>query len=127
MNFDTFRRKTAGFALLIFLISLTLPMVAAVQRVIDPIAYAGICSTGIEGGSNVTGPSGPESYHFGMPGHDHCLACPGATPVALHQAVPNPTPKLPAARLEIPPGADVPFTSDVLALLPLAPRAPPRV
>ncbi|PKO42947.1 MAG: hypothetical protein CVU30_08590 [Betaproteobacteria bacterium HGW-Betaproteobacteria-3] len=127
MNFNTLRRKTAGFALLIFLCSLALPMVAAVQRAIDPIAYAGICSTGVEGIGNATQKSDPDSFHVGVAGHDHCLACPGATPPAPQQAAPNPTPQLAPARLEIPSSADIPFTSDLLALLPLAPRAPPRV
>lgn len=127
MNLDTLRRKTAGIALLIFLCSLALPMVAAVQRAIDPIAYAGICSTSVEGSGNATNQSGPDSFHAGVAGHDHCLTCPGVTPPASQQAAPHPTPQLATARLEIPSSADIPFTSDVLALLPLAPRAPPRV
>lgn len=118
MDFHAHRRKIAGFALLIFLFSMTQPLLAAVQRAIDPIAYAAVCSTGTDNDRSV-----PVPAHGGVSGHDHCLVCAGGIlpPPGAH----GPCLPLDPVAVATPAVADTAPRANLRLRQPQAARAPP--
>lgn len=116
------RRLIAGTALLVFLFAVTFPALAVARQAIDPLAYARICriDTGVAG--DIAGiPGSPQ----GKIKAAHCVMCVGTVSpppaISLKPVIVSVIPEL------ILPGDRRPLAvSDLSALQPLNPRAPPR-
>jgi hypothetical protein len=116
------RRFIAGTALLAFLFAIAFPALAVARQAIDPLAYAKICriDTGVAG--DATGIPGSLQ---GKIKAAHCVMCVGtASPPPAIVVAPVVIAKFP--ELLLPVDRRPLVVSDLYALQPLNPRAPPR-
>lgn len=122
MRLHAQRRFIAGTALLAFLFAIAFPALAVARQAVDPLAYAKICriDTGIAGDTT------------GLPGSlqgkikaAHCVMCVGtASPPPAIVVAPVVVARVP--ELLLPVDRRPLVVSDLSALQPLNPRAPPR-
>lgn len=124
MRLHAQRRFIAGTALLAFLFAIAFPVLAVARQAVDPLAYAKICriDTGaLVGDSGTTTPGSLQ----GKPKAAHCVMCVGtASPPPAIVVAPVVVAKV-SERL-LPVDRRPLVISDLSALQPLNPRAPPR-
>lgn len=122
MRLHAQRRFIAGTALLAFLFAIAFPALAVVRQAVDPLAYAKICriDTGVAG--DATGITGSLQTKLK---NAHCVMCVGtASPPPVISLTPVVVAKVP--ELVLPVDRRPLVVSDLSALQPLNPRAPPR-
>lgn len=122
MRLHAQRRFIAGTALLAFLFAIAFPALAVARQAVDPLAYAKICriDTGVAGDT-----SGIPGSLQGKLKAAHCLMCVGtASPPPVMVVAPVVVARIPEFLLPVDRRPLV--VSDLSALQPLNPRAPPR-
>jgi hypothetical protein len=115
----------AGTALAAFLFAVTYPALAAMHRMVDPLAFAAVCSSRPGAAAHEPEPAAP-GFPQGKLKAAHCLMCLGAgSPPPARGLAPVIVAAVPERLVPVDRGT--PAARDPAELHPLNPRAPPHV